>query len=116
MRQTLALAALLVIVPAAGAVAALVLDAPLVAVLLLAAVWALFVLQLASGRSGRALMAYGRLRLAAQPAFAGEGGDVEPFTQLLEAREVPVGVAPAVLRPSQSRQPALARRGPERAP
>jgi glycosyltransferase involved in cell wall biosynthesis len=65
MRQKLGLVTLLVSVPAAGAVLALVLDAPLVAVLLLAAVWALFVLQLASGRSGRALIAYGRLRIAA---------------------------------------------------
>jgi glycosyltransferase involved in cell wall biosynthesis len=64
MRQQLGLVALLVSVPVIGAVG-LVLDAPLVAVLLLAVAWALFVVQLASGRSGRALLAYGRLRLAA---------------------------------------------------
>jgi glycosyltransferase involved in cell wall biosynthesis len=61
--------ALLASVPIVGAAATLALGAPAAAVVfvlvLLAMLWGLFVVQLLSGQSGRAFMAYGRLRLAA---------------------------------------------------
>src|SRR3954470_1442605 len=66
--RALRLVAVLASVPLVGAALGLALGGELLALLpvvvLLAAVWALVVLQLASGRSGRAFMAYGRLRIA----------------------------------------------------
>src|SRR3954451_11675302 len=67
--RALRLVAVLASVPLLGAALGLALGGDFFALLpvlvLLAAAWALVVLQLASGHSGRAFMAYGRLRIAA---------------------------------------------------